>query len=397
MTELEQLRAENAKLKAENAELEAEVILLKQPSQNDIITGASTGSSAPSSASEKNPDPIKAPVSAGSSEPSELLVAEEEWLKYIEGLTDDWEILLEETSWKVFQWQKEELAKPRKKFSDWLGLSGPAHSLWDHINKKGLMDPNTSCSPINKHPDRVRETMFKAWGNKSFYQNVLKVIKGVRQKKPKSKYNPEIMLWGLKRQQVKFTLNGDMLFWGFVYPYANLFYNRLEIKFYEHIDWKDQSKDNNQKRREAFIHQKRYLDGELEGSIDLKEIGISPKQGRFAQAVFGTKDGRYGSGGKQFFLWGAMDDKTIVPASKHYIENESELEPSKYLIDKAGEYLKVNVQQGKTGKNWMQILSAFGVPQYMSYPAMTSEEAYAKVKNWSGWKEFADELKRLGL
>ena len=62
------------------------------------------------------------------------------------------------------------------------------------------------------------------------------------------------------------------------------------------------------------------------------------------------------------------------------------------MIDKVRYYYKINVEAGRTGKNWWRVLIAFGVETHDTWTAMTAAEVEPKIKRWSGWKPIYDTL-----
>ena len=65
------------------------------------------------------------------------------------------------------------------------------------------------------------------------------------------------------------------------------------------------------------------------------------------------------------------------------------------LIETAREYYKDNVAAGRTGKNWLRILIAFGVETHDTLKPFSAAEARERVSRWSGWKPFAKALEEI--
>ena len=70
----------------------------------------------------------------------------------------------------------------------------------------------------------------------------------------------------------------------------------------------------------------------------------------------------------------------------------SSYEVPQKMIDKVRYYYRINVEAGRTGKNWWRVLIAFGVETHETWTAMTAAEVKPKIARWSGWKPIYDEL-----
>ena len=98
------------------------------------------------------------------------------------------------------------------------------------------------------------------------------------------------------------------------------------------------------------------------------------------------------------------DNKNIIETNveiskKAAIEKEKteiSVKPKPELIKKAWDYHNSNKKKAGYGRNWERVLISFGEIKGSNLQPYTSVEAEAGAKQWSGWQEFAVELKRLG-
>ncbi len=65
------------------------------------------------------------------------------------------------------------------------------------------------------------------------------------------------------------------------------------------------------------------------------------------------------------------------------------------LIQTVRDYYDTNVAAGRTGRNWLRVLIAFGVETDDELSPMTASEARERVSRWGGWKPIAEALEQL--
>ena len=81
------------------------------------------------------------------------------------------------------------------------------------------------------------------------------------------------------------------------------------------------------------------------------------------------------------------------------VEAQTNTQPKRYhdenLIRQARKHLKSNQAAGRTGKNWLRILIAFGVETHDTLTPFTAAEARERVSRWGGWRPFAEALEEV--